>query len=241
MIEVRDVKMKFGGLVALQNISFKVHQKEILGIIGPNGAGKTTLFNVLSGQHKPTSGEVFFKNINITGFKPYKNCRLGIGRTFQITKPFENMTVYDNIMVGALCNASSYSEARTRAEDAISSCGFMEKYDILAENLTLVDRKLLEVARALATQPQVLLLDEVAAGCTVGEISELISLIKSLREKRGITIIMIEHVLKALLPVVDNVLVLNFGKMIALGKANEVMQNKSVVEAYLGGETVCHN
>ncbi|RKJ21716.1 ABC transporter ATP-binding protein, partial [Butyricicoccus sp. 1XD8-22] len=196
LLEVKDLNKKFGGLVVSKDINLQVQEGQIYGIIGPNGAGKSTLFNQISGYIKPDSGNVIFNGKDITGLPPHKLCLEGIGRTFQIVKPFGNKTVLYNVAVGAFARTNNRKEAFEIAEQVVKQVGLESKRDFLAKNLTIVDRKRLEIAKALATKPKLLLLDEVLAGLTPSEVDEAILLIKELRDS-GITILMIEHVMRA--------------------------------------------
>ncbi len=212
-----------------------LNEGEALGLIGPNGAGKTTAFNLIVGVYQPTSGKVVFNGEDITGLKPDQMCHKGIGRTFQVVKPFGNMTVQQNIMVGAFVNTSSPKEARQIAEGIMEKVGLQAKKDVLALNLTIPERKRLEMAKALATKPRLLLLDEVLAGLNPTEIEDAVKLIKSINND-GITIMMIEHVLQATMAICGRIVVLDYGKKIAEGSPQEVTSNPEVIKAYLGDE-----
>jgi branched-chain amino acid transport system ATP-binding protein len=240
MLEGKNITKKFGGLSALSNLSFKVDKNEIVGLIGPNGSGKTTLFNTISGLYKPDEGSLFLKGINITRLKPYQIARMGLGRTFQIVQPFEEMTVLENVAIGSLYGAGEMSIKKAKAR-AIEILEFVEmKRDPfqMASDLTLPDRKRLEVARALATRPDIILLDEVFAGLNETEINEAIALIFKIRDKMGITVFMVEHVLSAIMKTCSRVIVLDYGQKLAEGTPQEVANNSRVIEAYLGG-AVC--
>jgi len=237
LLRLENVTMAFGGLLALDDVSFEVEEGSVLGVIGPNGAGKTTLFNVVAGVFKPTGGRVLFGGKDITGHRPHQVCHLGIARTFQLTQPFEGLDVYSNVLVGGLCRSRNWADALSITEDTLEFCGLADKRFIRSENLTVVDRKRLETARALATQPSVLLLDEIAAGCNPSEVGEIIDLINRIK-KRNVTVVMIEHVLRAVMTVSDSIIVLNFGKKIAEGQPNEVVGNPDVITAYLGDRYV---
>lgn len=230
------VTKKFGGLTALSDVDFGLDEEEIVGLIGPNGAGKSTLFNVITGALRPTSGRIKFKNMDITGLKPHKICRLGIGRTFQIPKPFLNMTVYENVWAAALfgCAKGKFSDAKRELNQVLEKFGLAEKSMMPASSLTIYQLRMLEIARALSTKPQLLLLDEVMAGLNPTETTQLLQVIRKLRDDEGITIFMIEHNMRAVMEAADRVMVLNHGVKIAEGAPEEVTKNADVIEAYLG-------
>lgn len=234
IIEAHDLSKNFGGLRAIAHLSFSVQGREILGIIGPNGAGKTTLFNILSGVYKPDQGFVKFKGQMIS---PINNshilCHAGIGRTYQLAKPFENMSVLDNVMVGSFCHERSRKKAMEMAIEVLHFVGLMNKKDRLAHEITLADKKRLEMARVLATKPQLLLLDEVMAGLNPVEVQEATELILKIRDF-GITVIVIEHVMPAIMSLSDRVLVLAQGEKIMEGTSTEVVNDERVIQAYLG-------
>ncbi len=235
LLELKEVRKNFGGLKAVSNVSFGLERGEILGIIGPNGAGKTTLFNIITGFMKPESGEIRFEGTPLVDFKPHQICQKGLVRTFQIVKPFLQLTVLDNVIVAALNRVNSTGEATEKALRTIEFVGLREKRDTLATGLTLPHRKRLELARALATEPKLLLLDEVMAGLTPKEVDELIRLLKEVNE-RGITILLIEHVMRGVMALSKRVIVLNYGEKIAEGVPEEVVKNRQVIDAYLGEE-----
>ena len=236
LLEGEKLTIDFGGLTAVSEVDFYVDKGEILGLIGPNGAGKTTLFNLISASLTPKSGTITFKGQNITGIKPYQICRLGIGRTFQTVKIFSNMTVLDNIRLASLfgdCKKPSEAEATRVALELLEFVGLTTAAGIPARGLTLANQKRVEVARALAAKPELLLLDELMAGLNQTEILEAMDLVRKIRDK-GITIIMIEHVMKAIMNGCDRIIVLNYGKKIAEGTPQEIANSKIVVEVYLG-------
>jgi branched-chain amino acid transport system ATP-binding protein len=234
-LELKGVSKSFGGLKALSDVSLELEEGEILGIIGPNGAGKTTLFNMMTGFFKPDGGEIWFKGERLIDLKPHQICQKGLVRTFQIVKPFLQLSVLDNVIVAALNRVKTTREATEKASRTIALVGLKEKEDTLATGLTLPHRKRLELARALATDPKLLLLDEVMAGLTPAEVDELIRLL-SVIHQQGITILLIEHVMRGLMALSKRVVVLNYGEKIAEGPPEEVVRNRQVIEAYLGEE-----
>jgi len=237
LLEGQKVCKNFGGLAALEEVNFQIHEREIIGLIGPNGAGKTTLFRCITGVYPPTSGKIIFKGKEINKLMPHDICVLGITNTHQVVKPFPEMTVLDNVRVGAFFGKGwvkgEVNDATKEAMRVLEFTGLAPKADFLARHLTLPDRKRLEVARALATRPDLLLLDEVVAGLNPTETDRMIDLIRQLQQS-GITIFMVEHVMRAVLSVSDRIIVLNFGEKIAEGTPEHVATHPQVVEAYLG-------
>jgi branched-chain amino acid transport system ATP-binding protein len=229
------VSRSFGGLRALEDVSFEVEPGEIFGLIGPNGAGKTTLFKVISGVFPPSAGRVLLRGKDIAGLKPNETCRLGITSTHQIVRPFGEMSVYDNVRVGASHGRARHGDApaHKETERVLEFTGLAAQQNRPAKSLTLAGRKRLEIARALATAPEVLLLDEVVAGLNPTEVGRTIELIRRVRDS-GVTIIMVEHVMKAVMGTCDRVMVLNYGRKIAEGKPQDVVLMPQVIEAYLG-------
>jgi len=230
---VEKLVKAFGGLTAVNEVSFGVEQGEILGLIGPNGSGKTTLFNVIGGVYPPTSGKVFFRGREIQGMKPHRICQLGIGRTFQVVRPLGRMTVLDNVLAASFSRVNSMKEARERAAEILEFCGLSRVKGALAKSLPIAGRKRLEIARAMATRPDLLLLDETAAGLNPTELLSAINLIRKIREN-GTTIIIIEHIMHVIMTISDRIHAINFGQTIAEGTPKEVAANPAVIEAYLG-------
>ena len=233
--EIQHLVKYFGGLAAVNDVSFDVKQGEIFGLIGPNVSVKTTMFNMISSYHLPTSGAVYFKDKEITGLKTFKICRLGIARTFQVVKPLGRMTVEDNVIAAAFSRVKSKRGARDVALETLEFCGLMHRKDVLAKSLSIGERKRLEITRAMATRPELLLLDETAAGLNPSEVDGAIELIKRIREN-GTTIIIVEHIMKVIMTISDRIHAINFGQTIAEGTPGEVANNGKVIEAYLGEE-----
>jgi branched-chain amino acid transport system ATP-binding protein len=233
LLELQSVTMKFGGLVANDNVSLAVEEGQIVSLIGPNGAGKTTLFNCVSGVYRPTSGRIFFSGHDITGWPPHRIARHGLVRTFQIVRTFRDMTVLENVMVGALMHTSSAARAWETAESVLDFTGLYPKRDYPGSALTTADRKRLEVARALASGPKMLMLDEAMAGLNPTERQEAVSLLLKINAS-GITLLLVEHVMEVIMPISQWVFVLDYGKKIAEGKPQDIVRNEQVIKAYLG-------
>jgi branched-chain amino acid transport system ATP-binding protein len=233
LLELDRITRRFGGVIANEEVSFSVAAGEILGLIGPNGAGKTTLFNAIAGMLRPTSGTIRFAGTDITGLDAAQCARRGIARTFQVVRNFETMTVLENVIVGALNRLPARAAAKKAALDTLVFTGLAARRDTMASALTPPEKRRLEVARALATQPRLLLLDEVLTGLTPTEAQSGVELVRAIRE-RGITILMVEHVMEVVMPLVDRVVVLDLGRVLAEGKPAEIVQNDAVIAAYLG-------
>jgi branched-chain amino acid transport system ATP-binding protein len=238
LLEVTDVSKNFSGLRAVSDVSFAVPEGAVFAVIGPNGAGKTTLFNMIAGVFAPNAGTITFDGERIDGRTPDQVCRRGIGRTFQIVRPFPNLTVEDNVVIGALLRRTDTAAALKRAHEVLWHLDLFDKRAQLASSLTLPDRKRLEVARALATDPKLLLLDEVMAGLRPTETDRMVEILRRINRETGLTILLIEHVMRAVMSLASRVLVLHHGATIAEGAPQDVVRDPHVVQSYLGAEAV---
>ncbi len=236
LLSVAGVSKRFRGLLAVGNVSLEVIERDIFAIIGPNGAGKTTLFNTICGVFRPDGGTIAFAGERIDGHPPDEVCRRGIGRTFQLVRPFPGLSVLDNVIIGALLRHASVEDARARAEEVLRRLDLFNQRHQRAASLTLPDRKRLEVARALATQPRLLLLDEVMAGLRPTEVDRMVAIMTELNRTSGLTIVLIEHVMRAVMALATRVLVLHHGAVIAQGAPAEVVRDPQVIKSYLGAE-----
>jgi branched-chain amino acid transport system ATP-binding protein len=239
ILEGQGVTKYFGGLAAVSNVDFHIEEGEIVGLIGPNGAGKTTLFNLISAALPPSSGQMRFKGQKLNGLKPHQICQMGIARTFQETKVFANMPALQNVLVGAFFGGSTRVSTGDATREATQALEFVKLSAMAAtpvKDLTLVNQKRVEVARALATKPELLLLDELMAGLNATEVSEAMELVTRIRDK-GVTILMVEHVMKAIMGICGRIMVLHHGEKLAEGTCNEIACNKTVIDTYLGEET----
>jgi len=237
ILEINQLTKDFGGLRAVDRLDITIEDGMIFGLIGPNGAGKSTAFNCIAGLYSATSGRVLYKDDDITSLKPYDVCRRGIARTFQLVKPFPTKSVLKNVTVGSFLWSKNISEAEEKALEVLEFVNLIDKKDVLGKSLTVADRKRLELARALATDPALLLLDEVMAGLRPAEVDEVITIIRKINE-RGITVFLIEHIMQAIMSLSDFIVVIHYGKKIAEGKPGEIASNEQVIKAYLGEEYV---
>ncbi|WP_319576861.1 ABC transporter ATP-binding protein [uncultured Desulfobacter sp.] len=235
ILRMDKVAKSFGGLRAVDGASFDINPGEIVGLIGPNGAGKTTVFNLISGYFAPSEGSIFFKGQKINGQQPYQMAKKGIGRTFQVVKPFPGLTVLENVVIAALCKHHRRADAEKHAWELLEFTGLADRAEQSAASLTLPGRKRLEISKALALDPELLLLDEVVAGLNPTEADQTIQLILKIRDQ-GISILIVEHIMRVIMNISDNLVVLNFGSMIATGKPAEIVKNEQVIQAYLGKE-----
>lgn len=233
LLETRNITQRFSGLTANSDVSISVGRGEIVGLIGPNGAGKSTLFNLIAGAFKPSEGTILFDGEDVTALPAAERCQRGIGRTFQVVKSFESMTVIENVIVGSLVRSTNMRDARRKAHEVLAFCGLDARADVLASDLVPSEKRRLEVARALATEPKLLLLDEVLTGLTPVESQKGVELVRRVRDT-GITVLMVEHVMEIVMPLVDRAIVLNLGKVLVEGKPAEVVRNPEVISAYLG-------
>jgi branched-chain amino acid transport system ATP-binding protein len=235
LLRLEAVQKRFGGLVVLNNIDIAIGANELIGLIGPNGAGKSTLFNVITALYTPTQGRIRFRGRDITGTAPHRICRLGIARTFQLVRTFLTMTAFENIMVGAVYGSGGrVRHATSAAQDALELVGLSAKRDIRTAHMTLSDRRLLEIARAVASSPALLLLDEPMAGLNPTEIQRMVDVIRRVRAEKGVSILWVEHKVDAIMKVCSRVIVLDHGEKIADGTPREIVANRKVIEAYLG-------
>ncbi|MBI1204537.1 MAG: ATP-binding cassette domain-containing protein [Rhodopseudomonas sp.] len=238
LLKVDGISKRFRGLLAVDRLSFEVPEGGIFAVIGPNGAGKTTLFNMIAGVYTPDNGSIDFAGERISGLTPDKICRRGIGRTFQIVRPFPALSVEDNVIVGALMRRPNVIDARAHAQDVLRRLDLYDKRAQRASSLTLPDRKRLEVARSLATNPKLLLLDEVMAGLRPTETDRIVAILRELNRDSGLTILLIEHVMRAVMALAGSILVLHHGAAIAQGVPEEVVRDPAVIHSYLGAEAV---
>jgi branched-chain amino acid transport system ATP-binding protein len=237
ILKVENISKSFRGLRAVRDASFELPEGSINALIGPNGAGKTTIFNMIAGVYPPDSGKIVFQNREIQGLRPDQVCAAGIGRTFQIVKPFAGLCVLDNVMVGAFLKERTAAGARAHALSILKKLNLDGKASLAASSLTLPDRKRLEVARALATRPRLLLLDEVMAGLRPTETDQMVQVFRDINRADGLTILLIEHVMRAVMALAQHIGVLHHGEVIARGTPQEVVRNPAVLECYLGEET----
>ncbi len=237
LLVVKNLSKRFGGLRAVHEVSFSVAENETVALLGPNGAGKTTTFNLITGFQRPDTGSVMAFGREIGRLRPHQVCAYGLARTFQVAKPFGGMTVLSNVMTGAFLHDKRFSQARDKAHETIEFVGLGRREEMAARDLTTIDQRRLEMARALATQPKLLLLDEVMAGLNPSEIDQAVALLKKLTA-RGLTIVIVEHVMRAIMAVADRMVVLDHGQKIAEGTPKEVVENPDVIRAYLGSTQI---
>jgi branched-chain amino acid transport system ATP-binding protein len=233
LLEVNGITKRFGGLVAVNDLDLSLDKGEILGLIGPNGAGKTTAFNMISGFYQPDEGQIIFNGQDITGLRPDQVCKLGITRTFQVVKPFPQLNVRDNVMVGAYNRTNDRKESRKKAENIIEFLGMQEMREMTAGSLSVAYRKRLEVAKALATDPKIILLDEAMAGLRPTETDEMIELVREI-SLQGIGLLLVEHVMRVIMSLAERIVVIHHGEKIAEDEPQQIVQDKSVIDAYLG-------
>ena len=233
LLEVNNITKQFGGLVAVRNLSLSVERGEVLGLIGPNGAGKTTAFNMISGYYKPTEGQVIFDGQDITGRRPDQVCKLGLARTFQVVKPFPQLSVLDNVMIGAYNRTNDDRTARAKALEILEFLDMAALRDKPAGSLPVAGRKRLEIAKALATEPKLILLDEAMAGLRPTETEEIISLVRQVKEA-NVGMLLVEHVMQVIMSLADRIIVIHHGEKLAEGQPEEIVRNNDVIEAYLG-------
>lgn len=233
LLEVREISKNFAGIAAVSDLSFDVEEREIVGLIGPNGAGKTTAFNVITGFYRPENGNITFQGRELVGLKSHQICKMGLGRTFQIVKPFPDISTFRNVRVGVFNHVRDVKLATEETERILEEIGLIAKRDQLAGNLTIPDRKRLELARALGTKPKLLLLDEVMAGLTPKEVEDFVGLIKKI-SLSGVTILMIEHVMRGVMALSDRIVVIHHGVKIATGSPDEISKDERVIKVYLG-------
>jgi branched-chain amino acid transport system ATP-binding protein len=233
LLEVTGITKRFGGLCAVNQLDLSLDKGQILGLIGPNGAGKTTAFNMISGFYQPDEGQVIFDGQDITGLRPDQVCKIGVTRTFQVVKPFPQLTVRDNIMVGAYNRTNDRKESRNKAEEIIEFLGMQDMREMTAGSLSVAYRKRLEVAKALATDPKIILLDEAMAGLRPTETDEMIELVREI-SRQGIALLLVEHVMRVIMSLAERIVVIHHGEKIAEGEPEQIVQDKSVIDAYLG-------
>jgi branched-chain amino acid transport system ATP-binding protein len=233
LLEVQGITKKFGGLVAVRDLSLSMEKGEIVALIGPNGAGKTTAFSVISGFYRPTSGKIFFNGRDITGLRPDQVCKIGLARTFQVVRPFRGISVLENVMVGAYSRTNNTGAARDKAMEILDFLGMGHQANQIASGLPIAGRKRLEIARALATDPQLLLLDETMAGLRPTETDAVIELVRKISEK-GVGILLVEHVMRVVMSLAGQIIVIHHGEKLAEGTPETIVQNPKVIDAYLG-------